>query len=50
MSKQLTFSAVLSTMAMAALVIVTGIGSPSGGSETRSATAHGSIISVLLRA
>ncbi len=48
MSKQLTLSATLSTLAMAALVLVMGC-SPEGGSG-RAATAHGSMVSVLLRA
>ena len=49
MSKQLTLSATLSVSAMAALALVTTFGEP-GGSGPRGATAHGSIVSVLLRA
>lgn len=50
MSKQLTLSATLSTLAMAALALVTAIDAPAGGNGARAATAHGSIVSVLLRA
>ena len=48
MSKQLTLSATLSVLAMAAMALVTTLGGPESGS-TRGATAHGSIVSVLLR-
>jgi hypothetical protein len=49
MSKQLTLSATLSVMAMGALAVVTAFGTPVGGTASRPATAHGSIVSVLLR-
>lgn len=49
MSKQLTLSATLSVFAMAALAVVMTFGEPPG-SGARGATAHGSIVSVLLRA
>ena len=50
MSKQLTFSATLSVLAMAAMALVMSFGGPEGGSGSHAATAHGSIVSVLLRA
>lgn len=50
MSKQLTISATLSVLAMGALALVTAFGGPVGGTGSRPATAHGSIVSVLLRA
>ena len=50
MSKQLTLSATFSTLAMAALAAVMGFGAPVYGDGTRGATAHGSLVSVLLRA
>lgn len=50
MSKQLTLSATFSTLAMAALALAMSVGGPSGDSGARGATAHGSIVSVLLRA
>jgi hypothetical protein len=50
MSKQLTFSATLSVLAMAALALGTMLpSSPGGGSAGGAATAHGSVIKVLLR-
>ena len=49
MSKQLTLSATLSVLAMAAMAFVMGFGGPESG-DARGATAHGSIVSVLLRA
>ena len=48
MSKQLTLSAVLSVFAMAALALAMQLSAPEGGS--RKATAHGSLVSVLLGA
>jgi hypothetical protein len=50
MSRQLTFSAVLSAAALAALALVMTIDPPARSGEARPATAHGSIVSVLLRA
>ena len=50
MSKQLTLSATFSTLAMAALALIMALVGPSSGDSARGATAHGSIISVLLRA
>ena len=50
MSKQLTLSATLSTLAMAALALFMSLGGTEGGGASRGATAHGSIVSVLLRA
>ena len=49
MSKQLTFSATLSVLAMAAMAFVMGFGAPESGGA-RGATAHGSIVSVLFSA
>ncbi len=49
MSKQLTLSASLSVLAMAAMALAMGISEPCGGSAPRGATAQGSLISVLLR-
>jgi hypothetical protein len=49
MSKQLTLSATISTLAMAALALVMSFGSPLGGGA-RGATAQGSLVTVLLRA
>ena len=51
MSKQLAVSATLSTLAMAALALMTSFGGieSGSGSGTRAATAQGSIVSVLLR-
>lgn len=49
MSKQLTLSAALSTLAMASLVLAMSFGAPESGSSTRATTAHGSIATVLLR-
>ena len=48
MSKQLTFSATLSIIAMAALTLVTAIDGTAGGGR-HPATAHGSIAQVLLQ-
>ena len=50
MSTQLSFSATLSVLAMAALALVMSFGEPEGGSGARAPTAHGSVVSVLLRA
>lgn len=52
MSTPLKLSATLSTLAMAALVVVVGIGQPDGGGAhaATAATARGSLLSVLLRA
>lgn len=52
MSTQLKLSAGLSTLAMAALALVMHIGANEGGGSgsPRPATAHGSIVSVLLGA
>lgn len=50
MSKQLTFSATLSVLAMAALALTIGFAEPSNGGASRGATAQGSLIGVLLRA
>ena len=49
MSRQLTLSAIFSGAAMAALALVMSVGAPERGDEARPATAHGSMISVLLR-
>ena len=49
MSKQLTFSATLSSLAMAAMALVMSFEGPEGGSGAHAPTAHGSIVSVLLR-
>ena len=49
MSKQLTLSAMISTLAMAALALFMSLGEPAGGGASR-APAHGSLVSVLLRA
>lgn len=49
MSKQLTVSATLSLLALAATALVMGFSEPTSGSA-RGATAHGSLVSVLLRA
>ncbi len=48
MSKQLTLSATLSTLAMAALALVMTLDGPEQGS--RPAAAHGSLVGVLLKA
>jgi len=48
MSKQLTFSAGLSVLATVAMAIAMHGARPAG--DSRQATAHGSIVSVLLRA
>lgn len=50
MSKQLTLSATLSVLAMAALALTMTFAQPSGGGASRDATAQGSLIGVLLRA
>lgn len=50
MSRQLTLSASISTAALAALALVMSIGAPERGGEARPATAHGSVMSVLLGA
>ena len=47
MSKQLTLSATLSVLAMAAMALVMTLGGPESGGA-RGATAHGSIVSVLI--
>lgn len=47
MSKQLTFSATLSVLAMAAMALLMSAGAPESGGA-RGATAHGSIVSVLI--
>lgn len=49
MSRQLTLSASICAAALAVLAVVTSLGMSDGGSEARPATAHGSLISVLLR-
>lgn len=49
MSKQLTFSATLSMLALAVLALFMSLGGTDSGSGARAATAHGSIVSVLLR-
>lgn len=49
MSRQLTFSATVSTLSMAVLALAMGIGASDAGG-TRDATAHGSIVTVLLGA
>lgn len=46
MSKQLTFSAILSVLAMAALALA--MTPESRGGEARAATAHGSFVRVML--
>lgn len=48
MSKQLTLSATVSTLAMAALALFMAVGGHDSGSRGP-ATAHGSLASVLLR-
>lgn len=48
MSKQLTLSAALSVFAMAAMALVMQVSAPESGSHK--ATAHGSIVGVLLGA
>jgi hypothetical protein len=48
MSKQLTLSATISTAAMLAVALGLACAVPPGGA--RGATAHGSLVSVLLRA
>ena len=48
MSKQLTLSATLSVLAMCAAALVLSVTEPSSGGA-RGTTAHGSIVSVLLR-
>lgn len=51
MSKQLTLSATLSVLAMAALAFGTAIGGHErGGTADRAATDHGSLVKVLVRA
>ena len=50
MSKQLTLSAAFSTLAMAALAVVMGFDNAAQDDGARSATAHGSLVGVLLRA
>ncbi len=52
MSKQLTLSAALSVLAMAALAFGTLVTSPDegGGSAHRATTAHGSLVKVLVQA
>ena len=50
MSKQLTLSATLSVLAMSAMALGLGFGVPSTPATARGATAHGSLIGVLLRA
>ena len=50
MSKQLTLSATVSTLAMAALALVMSFAEPTSGGASRGATAHGSLASVLIRA
>ena len=50
MSKQLTFSATLSTIAMTAMAFAMCLGGPGEADGARAAIAHGSIVSVLLRA
>ena len=50
MSKQLTISATFSVLAMAALALVVILDRPASGGDAPGATAHGSIIRVLLRA
>lgn len=50
MSKQLTLSATISTLALAALALATAWSAPTGGGASRGATAQGSLVSVLLRA
>jgi hypothetical protein len=49
MSKQLTLSATISTAAMLAVALGLACAVPPGGGA-RGATAHGSLVSVLLRA
>ena len=50
MSKQLTLSATLSALAMAALAFGTLLTGPASGSgASRAATAHGSLVKVLIR-
>lgn len=49
MSRQLTLSAIFSGAAMAALALVMSVSAPERGDGPRPATAHGSIVSVLLR-
>lgn len=48
MSKQLTLSATLSVLAMAAMAAVMSFGEPAGD-RSKGAAAHGSVLSVLLR-
>ena len=50
MSKQLTISATFSVLAMGALALVVVLDRPASGGHALGATAHGSMISVLLRA
>lgn len=50
MSKQLTLSATISSLAMTAMVLFMSVVEPENGATGRAATAHGSIVSVLLRA
>lgn len=50
MSKQLTFSATLSVLAMAALALTISFAEPSSGGASRGAAAQGSLVGVLLRA
>lgn len=50
MSKQLSLSATFSALAMAALALMMALVGPTGGDGARGATAHGLIVSVLLRA
>lgn len=50
MSKQLTLSATLSVIAMTALAFGTLLASPASGGESHAATAHGSLVKVLIRA
>lgn len=50
MSKQLTLSTTLSVLAMAALVFGTALGGPERGSSADGATAHRSLVQVLVRA
>ncbi len=50
MSRQLSISAAISTIAMLALAAAMAFGGPMGGDESRAATAHGSLISVLFSA
>lgn len=49
MSRQLTLSASICAAALAGLAVVASVGMSERGSEARLATAHGSLVSVLLR-